>query len=446
MPADDVTPRFSSLAAMVLATSGVAIGLGNVWRFPYMMAEHGGIVFLLVYLVIVFALGIPALMAEWALGRHAGGGPAQAFKTVGMPLAPLWSGLLLLTITMAASYYGVILGQVLAWATASATAAASDGADPTAMPLTTNPWCTLVFVILTAALGCGALGLGVTNGIERLSKVILPLCLMLVAVLIIRSLTLEGALDGLRQFLAPRPEKFTPQTVLAALGQAFFSIGLGGTLMVVYGSYMRRRDSIPVAAVGTALADLIAAVLAGMAVIPAVIALGVPMDAGPRLLFVVMPEVFARMPLGELFGLLFFASIFLIALLSLMAAYEVMVDFGRRLVGLSRRVSLLTIFVVQVGLSIPAIWIDGYIGVSDLIWGSTMHPFGSALAVIALLWCAGRATAIGEIRGESTLPFAGPLYYWLRYVVPVVIVVILVHGWWPQIIGLWARIAHPGSG
>ena len=302
---DDVAtqPRFSSLAAMVLATSGVAIGLGNVWRFPYMMAENGGSAFLLVYLVIVFALGIPALMAEWALGRHTRSGPADAFKAVGMPLAPLWSALLLLTIVMACSYYGVILAQVLASAAASGAALfVSDTAKSDDL-LLNHTGSTMAFVVITAGVCCGCLHLGVTGGIERLSKIILPLCLALIVVLIVRALTLHGAGAGLRQYLEPKPEHLTAGTCLAALGQAFFSIGLGGTFMVVYGSYMRREDSIPAAAIGTALSDMFAALLAGLVVIPAAIALNVKLQSGPPLLFIDVREAgdvtFCRVDAGR---------------------------------------------------------------------------------------------------------------------------------------------------
>lgn len=424
---------------MVLATAGVAIGLGNIWRFPYMMKEYGGAAFLLVYLVIVFAIGIPALMAEWALGRHTRCGPHGAFTAVKMPGGRLVAGVLILTIMMTASYYGVVLAWVLSFALNHAVATVSSTPPMSIVTLTSSFGLQMNYVVITVFLACGVLMFGVRSGIERMSKIVMPLFVILFLVLIVRSLTLPGAMDGLKTYLVPSTDAFKPSTFLAAMGQVAFSIGLGGTIMVMYGSYMRREDAIPKAAVGTALADVGAALLAGMIIIPAALALQVELNERPDLLlFDVMPQVFTRMPAGYVFGSLFFFSIFMIALLSLIAPYEVLVDAGKRGFGWSRRTSLSIIFLTQVLLAIPALLISNYIGVSDLIWGTTMMPVGSVAAVLALAWCLGRIGTLQALSQSANVPFADFLIFWLRYVVPIAIVTMLVYGWWPTAMG-WVR-------
>lgn len=434
MSESDSSARFSSVSAMVFSTAGVAIGLGNIWRFPYMMAEHGGAVFLIAYLFIVIALGIPALMVEWALGRHTRCGPVGAYTKIKMPFGKFVSGLLLLTVLMGASYYGVVLAWVLAMATTHAAAVVSPAAPMTFETLVASHGLQLFYIVVTVFLSCAALFFGVNKGIERLSKIILPLCFVLFVVLICRSLSLEGAMAGLGEYLIPRPEAFKSTTALAAMGQAFFSLGLGGTYMVMYGSYMRSKDAIPKAAVGTAMADVTAALMAGLIIIPAVLALGVKLDAGPMLLFSVMPEVFGTMPAGPFFGALFFSSVFLVALLSLIAAYEVLVVAGKRVLGLPRRGSLIIIFMIQILLSLPALYFEDYIELSDLIWGTTMQPLGSGFAIIALIWCCSRAKVLEEIGKETTLPLPDFLYYWIKFVIPIAIVTMLIYGWKDQII------------
>ncbi|MCH6574817.1 MAG: sodium-dependent transporter, partial [Bacteroidetes bacterium] len=203
----------------------------------------------------------------------------------------------------------------------------------------------------------GVLMFGVKRGIERISKLALPVFFLLFATLIVRSLTLDGAMAGLREFLVPRWGDFTGATALAALGQAFFSLALGGTFMVIYGSYMRSEENIPKTAVLTAAADVGAALMAGLIVVPAALALGVSLKTGVPLLFEVMPEVFGKMPAGPLWGALFFGSIFLVAMLSLIAAYEVIAAAFIDGLGWSRGRVLGGVLVIELLLAVPALTI-----------------------------------------------------------------------------------------
>ena len=210
-----------------------------------MMGKYGGAVFLLAYLLIIVAFGVPALMAEWALGRHTRRGTWEAFRRARLPGGRWWSCLLILTVIMAASYYGVVIAFVLNLAAEFAQHTLLNTALIDKPALATGFGTRIAYAVITIVLGCGSLYFGVRTGIEKVSKWVLPAFLGLFVVLIIRVLTLDGAMTGLRAFLVPRWDNFTPATPLAALGQAFFSLGLGGTFMVVYGSYMRGQDNIP---------------------------------------------------------------------------------------------------------------------------------------------------------------------------------------------------------
>ena len=430
LPAED-NPQstFTSAAGTVLATAGVAIGLGNIWRFPYMMGKYGGAVFLLVYLVIIVAFGIPALMAEWSLGRHTRRGTWAAFHRAGLPGAKWWSRLLLITVTMAASYYGVVLAYVLNLASASVAAGwRANPADP--LPaLSSEMSVRSIYVLITVLLSAAALGMGVKRGIERVSKVALPMFFAIFMILIVRVLTLEGAMDGLTRFLVPKWSDFTPATPLAAMGQAFFSLGLGGPCMVVYGSYMRSKENIPRTAMLTAGADVTAALMAGLIVMPAAFVFGIEPGSGPTLMFEVMPRVFAHIPGGHWFGALFFISVYIVAMLSLMAAYEVTINAVSNGLSWTRRRTILCLVVVQLLLAIPAMLYDNYVEYSDLFWGATMQPVGGAIAVIALTWCIGRTRTLEEFRRNAKLRIPTWLFYWLKFGVPVGIVATLVYGW-----------------
>ena len=420
---------FSSGWGTVLAMVGVAIGLGNIWRFPYMMGRYGGSAFLVIYLVIVLAFGIPALMSEWSLGRRTRRGPWGAFGAAGLPAGRLWSSVILVTVVMAASYYAVVIGWVLQEAMAFMHAAVSARSAVSFSELTVGIPRQLLATGVTVLLGCTIIAFGVRGGIERASRIVIPVFFILFVVLIVRVLTLDGARDGLREFLEPRWENFSFDTALAALGQAVFSLGLGGMFMVRYGSYMNKTDPIPRQAVLTAGADTGAALMAGLIIVPAVFAFDLDLSAGPSLMFEVMPEVFAKMPAGAWFGIVFFLSVFMVAMLSLIAAYEVIATTLEESLAWSRKRSLLIIAVVEIALALPAYTVAGYIGTSDLIWGSTMQPLGAALAVIALTWCVGRAGTLEEMRSASGPVVPVFVFYWIKYVIPAAILLILVFGW-----------------
>jgi NSS family neurotransmitter:Na+ symporter len=263
----------------------------------------------------------------------------------------------------------------------------------------------------------------------------MPLVFVSLLVVIARSVTLPGAAAGLRFYLLPDLAKIDGPAALAAMGQVFFSLSLGGTFFLLYGSYLRDDENIPVTAVQTAFGDMAAALLAGLAVLPAVFAMGVEPTSGPSLLFITLPGVFGAMPGGAFAGRLFFAAFFVAAFLSAVAGMEVLVDGAGHYFGWSRGRAVVVLVGVDLLLSLPSMASSDYLMWNDRLWGSTMQPVGSALTLIALGWFVSRGKALAEVNQGSSIRVGALWIFWIRWVIPVSVAVILVYGWWTQIRG-----------
>ena len=414
----------------------VAIGLGNVWRFPYMVGRFGGASFVLFYVVAVALVGVPALMAEWALGRETRRGPVGAFTRAGLPGGRVLGWLLFFVVAAATAYYTNAVGWVLYYAAGSAfeplgVAWPRAAVLPPEAGLDTRSLALQLVCTTLVILACvGVLLRGVRRGIEAASRWFMPALFAVLLVLAVRSLTLPGALAGLEWYILKfEPEAMTPGVALAALGQAVFTLSLGGTFMVIYGSYLDEQTSLARTAVGTACGDLGAGLLAGLAIVPAVFAFGLEPTSGPGLLFFTLPSVFAELPAGWLFAALFFTALCGAAFLSDVGAFEVLVGGLCDGLGLSRRRAIWTMAGVVFLLSLPPM-INMRIFVPwDLTFGSGAQTVGSLLAVVALVWCLGRSAALRQLadaRPESLQ--ARLLFYWLRFVVPAAILAVGL--WW----------------
>lgn len=430
---------FASRSGLILTTVGVAVGLGNVWRFPYMAGAFGGAAFVLTYLAAAFLIGVPGLVAEWTLGRHTRRGPVGAFDRAGLPGGRPLGGLFFLGVAAATAYYidaiGWVfyhgLGQIarglgLADPGASPPGAGilppDSGVDPSSLSL--QLLCTGGLVVAAVIV----LRRGLRDGIEAASKVLTPLLFATLIVLIVRAVTLEGAAAGLRWYLLKfRPGDLTAGVVLGAVGQAVFSLALGGTFMVVYGSHMDRDDRLVPNAGWTAVGDVGAGLLAGLAVFPAVFALGLEPGAGPELIFSTLPQVFARVPGGWTLGALFFMALAGAAFLSALAALEVLVaglcDEG----GFRRRRAVLLAGVVVLVFAVPPMVNMEIFVPWDLAFGSGMQTFGALIAVVTVGWALDRGAALSEIAGERDGPPVS-LYLWIRWVVPGAVLATGV--WW----------------
>jgi neurotransmitter:Na+ symporter, NSS family len=432
---DPPRETYTSRLGLILTMLGVTVGLGNVWRFPYMVGKFGGSAFVLVYVLAAILLGIPGLAAEWALGRHTRRGPVGAFSRAGLPLGRALGWFFFGVMYAGTGYYTNALGWVLYYGVGEAArligAPWAEGAIlPPDSGFVLRSFLLQMFFTALLLLGCAVvLVKGLRAGIERASKVIMPALYLILIVLIVRALTLPGAGEGVRWFIGKFDiAALTPRVVAAAFGHVFFTLSLGGTMMVVYGSYLGERERLPANAVITALGDTTAGLLAGFAIMPAVFALSLPPASGPNLLFATLPKVFAALPLGGLFGMLFFFGLLGAGFLSAVAAYEVQVAALTDSTSLSRRqaVWLLAglIFLIALppmpNLKIFVTW--------DLTFGSGMQTLGSLVAVIAVGWFLQRGDVLRELGGPAPgLPIR-LLYLWLRYAVPVLI--LLVGFWW----------------
>ncbi len=423
-------PRFSSSLGAFLALTGMAVGLGNVWRFPYMVGAFGGGAFILVYLALLAAFGIPALMAELTLGRHTRRGPVGAFAQIGMPGNRVISIVLFATIFMAVSYYTVVVGWVLRYLLVSLVGGIT-GMNPASYfdgVVASFAW---QFVAAAAVLAGTAAVLisGVRDGIERVSRFAIPVLFTMLLVLLVRTLLLEGIGEGLRYYLVPDFAKLDAGVFAAALGQIFFSLGLGGTMLVTYASYLPDETNLTRSALSVSLAETTVAIIAGLAIVPAAVALGVELEEGPSLTFVAVPSMLQHIPFGSLFGVMFFGLLLLAAFLSVVAAFEVVVAAMVDGLGWTRRRATITFCSASLVLGTPAIRSVDYIAASDLFWGSVMHPVGSVLAVIGLAWVVDRARALEEVNKGSDKMQVSPIWiFWLRWVVPAGILLILVLG------------------
>ena len=420
---------FSSPLGAFLVLTGMAVGLGNVWRFPYMVGAFGGGAFLLVYLLLLAAFGIPAVMAELTLGRHTRQA-VGSYTQIGMRGGRAIGIVLFVTILMAVSYYTVVVAWVLRYLVGAASGALMEADPGRNFDSMLNAYGSQIGATMTILIGVAVVLIwGVRKGIERMSRVATPVLFVLLLILLGRTLSMPGTGDGLRFYLVPDFTKLNAGVFAAALGQMFFSLGLGGTLLVTYASYLPDDANLKHTALSMSIAETLVAIIAGLAIVPAAMSLGVELESGPPLIFIAVPTILQALPLGALFGVMFFGLLFLAAFLSVVAAFEVVVASMIDGFGWTRRRAALTFCTIGLLLGIPAIVSVDYITTSDLFWGSVMHPVGSVCAIVALAWVVGQAKALEEVnRGNDGVQVSAFWIFYLRWIVPAGIVTILALG------------------
>ena len=416
---------FGSRFGLLMTMIGVAVGLGNVWRFPYMVGRFGGASFVLFYLLMVLLIGIPALMAEWTLGRHTRRGTLGAFEKGGLPGGRYVGYFFIFVVFCATGYYSNTLGWVAFHAFGEAASIIGLTTDPGVIipPDSGFDPTSFVLQLIATPLVVGACGIvlikGLRRGIEPISKIIMPTLLIILFVLIVRAVTLDGAGEGLRWYVGSlNIGNLDGSTMAAALGQAVFSMSLGGTFMVIYGSYMDDSQAIPGMAVLTGLGDTLAGLLAGLAIFPAVFAFGLRPDSGPSLIFNTLPQTFQQIPLGGVFGLLFFVGLFGAAFLSAVAALEVLVGGIVDNSKFTRKGAVFLACSIVLVLAIPPMINMKIFFPWDLTFGSGMQTLGAFLAVVTTAWCIKRSDALRELATETTKPLHHVLYWWMRVVIP----------------------------
>lgn len=364
---------FSSRLGIIAAAAGSAIGLGNIWKFPYITGEYGGAAFILVYLICIALIGLPIMTSEFIIGRKAQKNAIGAFKeeAPGTPWA-LTGVLGLTTAFIILSFYSVVAGWTLHYVGLSAigsfTEASATNLGDQFGRFIANPWIPIfwqvVFMSLTVAVVFG----GIKNGIERYSKILMPLLLVILVILAVRSMTLEGASAGIRFLFQPDFSKLNIDAVLAAMGHAFFSLSLGMGTMITYGSYISKKESLGKTAFQVSVADTVIALIAGLAIFPAVFAFSIEPSSGPGLVFITLPNVFSQMAFGSVFAFLFFALLAVAALTSAISILEVVVAYLDEEFGWSRKKSTLLV-------AIAITFVGAILSQGNGAWGDFKLPF-----------------------------------------------------------------------
>lgn len=440
--ATDQTDRgeWSSKAGFILAAAGSAIGLGNIWRFPYVTGQNGGAAFLILYLVCVLLIGAPVMIAELTIGRYSRKNPVGAFNTI--KPGSWWKivGYLgVITGVCILSYYTVMAGYTLGYIVKTLI-----GNETSFGSFTSNGWLAIPLFLLFSVLTVLVVQGGVRNGIERWAKILMPLLFCLLVLLIIRSVTLEGAGRGLAFYFKPDFGKVTGKTVLAAMGQAFFSLSLGMGAMITYGSYLSKKDNIVTSGCYVALFDTLIAVMAGLIIFPALFAMNMNPAEGPGLVFEVLPRIFPQLPAGNIIGAAFFLLLSIAALTSTISLLEVatayLVDekhwLRRRAVWIVAALSFclglpsaLSQGIVPMLAELPLPGGGSFLGFMDWLFANVMLAAGAILISIFFGWVWKMKAAAEEIRTGN--PRAGRLLAFLdimlRFVCPALILVVLVY-------------------
>lgn len=435
---------WSSRLGFVLAAAGSAIGLGNIWRFPYSVGTGGGGAYVFVYLICVVAISVPVLFAELAIGRATERNPVGAFKA----LVPgrLWrlvGGLGVLTGFGILAFYSVIAGWTVGYLWMALTRrldeavdAASSGAIFGGLIGDAGPalLLTAIFLAVTALVVRG----GVSKGIERATSVLMPALFVLLLVLVVRSVTLPGAHEGLAFLFRPDFSALTPTVVMSALGQALFSLSLGMGTMITYGSYFPKDQSLPAAGATVAGFDTVIALLAGLLIFPALFAAGVQPNHGPGLVFVVLPTIFAQMPLGGLFAVLFYLLLGIAALTSTISLLEVVVAYfvdergwrrGPAAVGIAAACFLLAAPSALSQGAVPSlgnVFGMDFLTLQNAIFGNYALSIGALMICVFVGWKWGIRPALNSIEeGGGRLLGRRALAFLVRYVCPVAIAIVL---------------------
>ena len=439
---------FGSKLAIVLATAGSAVGLGNIWRFPFMTGQNGGAAFILVYFACVLLLGIPGMVNEFLVGRHAQTNAARAYDQIGGRGWRTIGYLGILTSTIILGFYAVVAGWCLQYLYASI-AGQLDG-DPAYVvsyfqtfssdPLKPCLW-GVGFVLITHVV----VAQGVEKGIERASKLLMPLLLILLLILVVASCMLPGAGKGIEFLLKPDFSKVSSGVFLEALGQAFFSLSLGTACLCTYASYFKRDTNLLRSATQIALLDSAIAILAGLMIFPAAFSVGVQPDSGPSLIFITLPnvfrEAFSAMPVvGYVISILFYALLVFAALTSTISMHEIGTAFFHEELRLPRQRadSILTVvcsvIAVFCSLSVGAYSNLQVFGMSlldfcDFLTAQLMLPAGAFLTSILMGWFANRQLVKDEFTNGGTLreTFFKAWFFSIRYIVPLCIVLIFLH-------------------
>ena len=449
--------NFASRLGFLLIAAGCAIGIGNVWRFPYIMGQYGGAAFVLIYLFFLVIFGLPALMAEFAVGRGAGRGIACSFDILEKPghkwhyaMFPMLIGNYLLMM-----FYTSVSGWMFYYFYRMAFVGDLQSATPDQVgaafgQMLGSAPIQVGWMIFATVLGLGIVSLGLQKGVERITKWMMSALFAIMILLAIRVVTLDGAVEGLKFYLLPDFGRMVDQgigeVVFAAMGQAFFTLSLGIGAMTIFGSYIKKEHSLTKEALFVCGLDTLVAFLAGLIIIPACFAFKLEPGQGPGLVFVTLPNVFAQMPAGRLCGAAFFLFISFAALSTLVAVFENIVAFWMDLKGTKRSKAVALNIVAIIILSLPCALgfnlLSGFqpfgagscvLDLEDFLVSNTLLPLGSLFFV---LFCNshygwGQKNYYTEVNAGKGLKLSdnGVLRFYFKYVLPLLVLIVFVIGY-----------------
>lgn len=437
---------FGSKIGVIAAAAGSAIGLGNIWRFPYVAGENGGGAFLLIYLGFVILIGVPVMLSEFVIGRKAAKSPVGAFRRLAPKTA--WPLVGFMGITAAftiLAFYTTVAGWTLEYLYLSIfngfksvekTALSDQFNGFVAEGFRPLVW-QLIFMFLTAVIVLK----GVKDGIEKYTKILMPLLLVIIALLVVRSVTLPGSYEGLVFLFHPDFSKINANVVLQALGQSFFSLSIGMGTLITYGSYINKKDNLGTTAISVSMADTLIAVLAGVAIFPAVFAFGIAPEAGPSLVFITLPMIFSQMAGGQFFEIIFFILLAIAALTSTISVLEVVVAYLVEELKMNRKKAtvLASTSIATLGLfctlslgPLKGLSVGG-MSLFDLLEKSSANiflPLGGLFIVLFVGWKLSKKKVLSEITNQGSLKMRlGYLFLFIvRFVAPVAIALVFLNG------------------
>ena len=436
--------NFASRLGMIAAAAGSAVGLGNIWRFPYITGQGGGAAFIVIYLLAIVFIAMACLLTEFIIGRRAQSDAIGSF----LKLAPgkpwvIGGWICVISVILIFSFYVVVFGWTIDYLIKSIMNAFAGKSPQEIGKLFSSTTSAVYSPIFYSFIGLGITAFivldGIEHGIEKFSKILMPILFLLMLILLIRALTLPGAAEGIKFLLKPDFSKLTPAVILTALGQAFFTLGLGAAAMITYGSYIRKNEKMGSAVIQITIINCSISSLAGFVIFPAAFSFGINPGEGPGLAFVTLPIIFQQMPGGYYFSIVFFLLMSIAALTTTISMLEPIVACLREQIALTRRqATIIGIFVVGV-LSIPCTLSFGamrnfkilghtFFDVCNLLTANYGMPIASLIFVVYVGWFLGKNNVKDEISNSGQLPVRYFPYYLfiIRYVVPIAILVIFM--------------------
>jgi NSS family neurotransmitter:Na+ symporter len=438
--------KWGSKLGFILAAAGSAIGLGNIWRFPYITGKNGGALFVLIYIGCVLVLGLPVLLAELSLGRATYKNPVGAFQAIRPGTKWHYTGYLgVLTAVMILSFYSVIAGWTVGYIFKTLGGQFNSAGKSEVAAIFSGfigaPWLQILLLALFLFLTVYIVSRGVAAGIEKFSKVLMPALFLILVLLMIRSLTLPGAEKGLLFYLKPDFAKINGRVFLEAMGQAFFSLSLGLGTMLTYGSYLAKKENLVSSAAWVAVLDTTVAILAGFIIFPALFSQNMAPDQGPGLVFAILPVIFSHMPGGMFFGAFFFLLLTVAALTSTISILEVPVAFliDEKKWPRRRAAWLMGVLAFLIGIPsalsgggmkffsrLPLVHVD-FLTLWDKAWGNVALSVGALLIAFFVAHVWKTANALEEITaGGARFRLARVWVLAIKYVCPLLILAVLV--------------------